>query len=153
MARRNHFEHADCPVARALGAVGEWWSLLIVRDAFDGARRFSDFQQRLGVSKGILTTRLRRLVALDILELAPAGDGTAYQEYALTKKGRDLFPVVVGLRQWGEHHCFKPGEPRSVLVEVRTGQPVGRLNVQSSTGEVLTDAETMVKKVVRKRKT
>lgn len=153
MAKRNHFEDADCPVARALGAVGEWWSLLIVRDAFDGVRRFSDFQQSLGVSKGILTTRLRRLVALGILEPAPASDGTAYQEYALTEKGRGLFPVVVGLRQWGEDHCFKPGEPRSVLVDARTGQPVGRLNVQSSTGEVLTAAETIVKKAVRRRAT
>jgi DNA-binding HxlR family transcriptional regulator len=153
MAKRKQFEGADCPVARALGAVGEWWSLLIVRDAFDGVRRFGDFQQSLGVSKGILTTRLRRLVALGILEPTPASDGTAYQEYALTEKGRDLFPVVVGLRQWGEDHCFKPGEPRSGLVDVRTGQPVGRLKVRSSTGEVLTAAETIVKKVARGRTT
>src|ERR1700751_3546279 len=91
---------ADCPVARALDAIGDWWSLLIVRDAFDGLRRFGDFQHNLGIAKGMLTTRLRKLVELGVLELVPASDGSAYQEYALTRKGRDLFPVVVSLRQW-----------------------------------------------------
>lgn len=153
MAKRSYFEDAECPVARALGAVGEWWSLMIVRDAFDGVRRFSDFQQNLAVSKGILTTRLRRLVALGILEPVAASDGSAYQEYALTEKGRGLFPVVVGLRQWGEDHCFRPGEARSVLVEARTGQPVGRLEVRSKTGKPLAATETTVKKIGVGRKT
>ena len=148
MARRTHFEDADCPVARALDAVGERWSLLIVRDAFDGVRRFGEFQQSLGVSRGILATRLRRLVALGILQPSPAS-GSAYQEYTLTEKGRALFPVVVGLRQWGEDHCFAPGEPHSVLVDARTGQTVGRLQVRSKAGRALTDADTTVKKVVR----
>jgi DNA-binding HxlR family transcriptional regulator len=148
VAKRTHFKDADCPVARALDAVGEWWSLLIVRDAFDGVRRFSEFQQSLGVSRGILATRLRRLLALGILQTSPASGG-AYQEYTLTEKGRALFPVVVGLRQWGEDHCFAPGEPHSVLVDTRSGQPVGRLQVRSKAGRALTDADTTVKKVVR----
>src|SRR5215475_492106 len=116
MVKRTSLEDANCPVARSLDAIGDWWSLLIIRDAIDGVRRFSDFQKGLGVSKGILATRLRNLVALGILEMASASDGSAYQEYVLTRKGRDLFLVVVALRQWGEQHCFTRGEPHSVLV-------------------------------------
>jgi len=153
VAKRAHFKDADCPVARALDAVGERWSLLIVRDAFDGVRRFGDFQQNLGVSRGILAARLRHLVGLGILEAAPASDGSAYQEYVLTEKGRALFPVVVGLRQWGEDHCFEPREPHSALVDSRTGQPVDRLEVRSKSGRVLTDADTTVKKVGRSQGT
>jgi DNA-binding HxlR family transcriptional regulator len=148
VAKQIQFKGADCPVARALAAVGERWSMLIVRDAFDGVRRFSDFQRSLGVSRGILATRLRRLVALGILQPSPASE-SSYQEYTLTDKGRALFPVVVGLRQWAEGHCFAPGEPHSVLVDTRTGQPVGRLHVRSTAGRALTDADTTVKKVVR----
>jgi DNA-binding HxlR family transcriptional regulator len=149
VVKRTSFKTADCPVARSLDAIGDWWSLLIIRDAFDGERRFGGFQKSLGVSKGILATRLRNLVALGVLETAPASDGSAYQEYVLTKKGHDLFPVVVGLRQWGEHHCFAPGEPHSVLIDKYAGQPVNRLELRSKTGRVLAASETTVKKVIR----
>lgn len=147
MVRRVSLADAACPVARCLDAIGDWWSLLIVRDALDGVRRFSEFQRGLRVSKGILAARLRDLVALGILETAPASDGSAYQEYLLTDKGRDLFPVVVGLRQWGEAHCFARGEPHSVLVERTTGQPVSRLEIRSSTERALTVSDTEVRKL------
>ncbi|CAI2929385.1 Uncharacterized HTH-type transcriptional regulator yybR [Serratia entomophila] len=103
--KRKSLEDAQCPVARTLDVIGEWWSLLIVRDAFDGVRRFSEFQKGLGMAKNILSTRLRTLVAHGVLEVVPASDGSAYQEYALTAKGRALFPVIVGLRQWGGIIC------------------------------------------------
>ena len=99
MVKRTSLEGAACPVARALDAIGDWWSLLIVRDAFDGVRRFGEFQKSLGVAKNILSDRLRTLVAHDILAAVPASDGSAYQEYVLTEKGQALFPVIVGLRQ------------------------------------------------------
>lgn len=137
---------ADCPVARALDAIGDWWSLLIVRDAFDGVRRFGDFQKSLGIAKGILTARLRKLVDLGVLELEPASDGSAYQEYALTKKGRDLFHVVVSLRQWGEAHLFARGEAHSVLLDP-DGKPVGRLLLPSRAGHTLRSTDTTVRKV------
>ncbi len=139
---------ADCPVARALDAIGDWWSLLIVRDAFDGISRFSDFQTSLGIAKGVLTVRLRKLVDLGVLELVPASDGSAYQEYALTRKGRDLFHVVVSLRQWGEAHLFARGEAHSVLLD-RDGKPVGRLTLTSGAGRPLKWADTRVRKVER----
>lgn len=148
--KRTGFAKADCPVARALDAIGDWWSLLIVRDAFDGLRRFGDFQKNLGIAKGMLSTRLHKLVELDVLALVPASDGSAYQEYALTKRGRDLFPVVVGLRQWGEAHLYRRGEAHSELVD-QAGRPVGQLLLPSRTGRPLAWSDTKVRKVgVRK---
>jgi DNA-binding HxlR family transcriptional regulator len=147
MVKRTSLKEADCPVARSLDAIGDWWSLLIVRDAFDGVRRFGEFQKGLGISKGILATRLRDLLSLGILDAVPAADGSAYQEYLLTKKGAGLFPIVVGLRQWGQDHCFDPGEAHSVLVDNKTGQPVGRLELRSKSGRALTASDTTVKKI------
>jgi DNA-binding HxlR family transcriptional regulator len=144
--KRTSLGKADCPVARALDAIGDWWSLLIVRDALDGIRRFGDFQKSLGIAKGILTARLRKLVDLGVLEIVPASDGSAYQEYALTKKGRDLFYVVVSLRQWGEAHLYARGEAHSVLLD-RDGKPVGQLLLPSGAGRALKPADTAVSKV------
>jgi DNA-binding HxlR family transcriptional regulator len=146
MVKRTSFKEADCPVARSLDVVGDGWSLLVVRDAFDGTRRFSDFQKGLGVSKGILATRLRDLVARGVLETTPASDGSAYRDYLLTQKGRDLFLVIVALRQWAEDYCFLPGEPHSTLVENKTSKRVGRLQLRSKTGRILTAEDTIVRK-------
>ncbi|KWV50638.1 transcriptional regulator [Bradyrhizobium macuxiense] len=149
--KRTGFTKAECPVARALDAIGDWWSLLIVRDALDGLRRFGDFQKSLGIAKGMLTTRLRKLVELGVLEQVAASDGSAYQEYALTTKGRDLFPVVVSLRQWGEAHLYARGEAHSVLLD-RAGQAVGQLVLPSKAGKALAWSDTSVWKVgARKR--
>src|SRR5688500_16509323 len=91
---------APCPVARAVDVVGDRWSLLIVRDVFDGICRFGALQRSLGLARNILTDRLRVLVAQGVLETRPASDGTAYHEYVLTEKGADLFVILVALRQW-----------------------------------------------------
>jgi DNA-binding HxlR family transcriptional regulator len=147
LVKRKSLSGAECPVARALDTIGDWWSLLIVRDAFDGIRRFSEFQQNLGIAKGMLTTRLRDLVELGILELAPASDGSAYQEYVLTEKGRGLFLVIVALRQWGEDHLYRADEPRSSLVDIEKGAPVARLELRAKNGRFLDWSETEVKKV------
>lgn len=142
--KRKSFREAECPVARTLDAIGDWWSLLIVRDAFDGIRRFSAFQQNLGIARGMLSTRLRDLVEAEVLALTPASDGSAYHEYVLTKKGRDLFLVIVAMRQWGEDHLYRADERHSVLVETATGAPVGRLRLQAEDGRRLDWAETCV---------
>lgn len=99
--KRKTFENADCPVARSLEAVGDAWSMLIVREAFAGARRFGDFEKGLSVAKNILTVRLRKLVALGVLERVPAAGGSRH-EYALTARGRGLYLVLMAIRQWGE---------------------------------------------------
>ena len=149
--KRTGFAKADCPVARALDAIGDWWSLLIVRDAFDGLRRFGDFQRNLGIAKGMLTARLRKLVELGVLEQVAAADGSAYQEYALTRKGRDLFPVVVSLRQWGEAHLYARGEPHSALLD-QAGRPVGQLVLPSKAGRPLRWSDTTVRKVAARKR-
>ena len=91
--------NAQCPVARALEVLGDRWALMILRDAFDGLRRFSEFQKNLGLAKNILASRLKWLVESGLLALQPASDGSAYKEYVLTEKGRSVFPIVVGLRK------------------------------------------------------
>ena len=149
MVKRTSLADVDCPVARALDAIGDWWSLLIVRDAFDGIRRFGDFQKNLGVSKGILASRLRDLVKLGILTTVPASDDSAYREYVLTARGDGLFPVVVGLRQWGEAHCFRPTERHSVLVDNASGRQVAPLEVKSRFGRQLRSVDTSVRKAKR----
>jgi DNA-binding HxlR family transcriptional regulator len=121
-----------CPVARTLDLVGDRWSLLIVRDAMDGARAFTDFQQRTGIARNILTDRLRRLVDRGILDRQTAPSGRR-QLYTLTPTGRDLFTVIVALRQWGERHAFAPDEPHSVLVD-ESGIPLQVLQPLDSTG-------------------
>ena len=100
--KRKCLENALCPVARALDAIGDWWSLLIIRDAFRGLRRFGEFQKSLGVARNILAARLRKLVAVGILDVVPASDGSQYREYVLTKKARGLDQVIIALKHWGE---------------------------------------------------
>ncbi|GAA4955441.1 helix-turn-helix domain-containing protein [Yinghuangia aomiensis] len=147
MVKRTRFDAEPCPVARSVDAIGDWWSLLIVRDAFDGSRRFGDFQRGLGIAKNILTARLRGLVDAGILDRQPAADGSPYQEYVLTPRGRDLFPVVVALRQWGERHFFEPGEPRSELLDRRDGKPLAPLEIRAADGRRVEAPETEVRKV------
>lgn len=146
MVKRTSLEGAACPVARSLDAIGDWWSLLIVRDAFDGVRRFGEFQKSLGMAKNILSDRLRTLVAHGILAVAPASDGSAYQEYVLTDKGRALFPVIVSLRQWGEDHYYAPAEAHSTLIDRKRGQPVRRLEIRAQDGRLLEPDDTVVQK-------
>lgn len=146
MVKRVSLWDAGCPVARSLDVIGDWWSLLIIRDAFDGVRRFSEFQTSLGIARGMLATRLRDLTERGILETAPASDGTAYREYVLTEKGRGLFLVIVALRQWGDEHLYRPGEARSSLVDIETGNPVARLELRAENGRALSWSDTRVRK-------
>jgi len=140
--------NAQCPVARALEVLGDRWALMILRDAFDGLRRFSEFQKNLGLAKNILASRLKLLVESGLLAMQPASDGSAYKEYVLTEKGRSVFPVVVGLRQWGERFLFDAGEARSELVEGATGQRLETLQVRAVDGRVL-NAEDCLRRIVR----
>ncbi|NQD76477.1 helix-turn-helix domain-containing protein [Pseudomonas sp. CM27] len=140
--------NAQCPVARALEVLGDRWALMILRDAFDGLRRFSEFQKNLGLAKNILATRLKLLVESGLLEMQPASDGSAYKEYVLTGKGRSVFPVVVSLRQWGEKFLFEAGEVRSELVEAASGHGLETLQVRGQDGRVL-NAEDCLRRVVR----
>ncbi|MFF4986352.1 winged helix-turn-helix transcriptional regulator [Streptosporangium saharense] len=134
-----------CPVARTLDLVGDRWSLLVIRDAMDGARSFTEFQRRTGIARNILTDRLRRLTAHGLLAQRTASSGRR-QEYVLTDAGRDLFPVILTLRQWGERHAFSPGEAHSTLVD-RHGHPVPELAPTGADGTRLDAGTTHVRKV------
>ncbi len=146
MVKRTSFENAGCPVARSLDALGDWWSLLIIRDAFLGFRRFSEFQKHLGCAKNILTVRLRALVDQGILKTAPASDGSAYQEYVLTPKGRGVFPVLVALRQWSEEFAGEAGAFADVMIDRNKGQPVRKLELRAQDGRLLGHHDVEVKK-------
>ena len=139
--------YQPCPVARSVDIIGDRWALLIVRDAFDGVRRFGDFQRGLGMARNILTDRLRKLVDAGIFITQPASDGTAYQEYVLTPKGQSLFPVIVALRQWGEGNLFAPGEPHSLLVDVQTGEAIAPMRPLTDDGRELMAENTRVQKL------
>jgi len=130
---RKSLEKDVCPVARSLEAVGDAWSVLIVRQAFAGDRRFGEFERSLGVAKNILTVRLRKLVALGVLEQIPV-EGSAHHEYALTQKGRGLYLVLMALKQWGEG-CGGPAD--HVLVDRRDRRPVRPLAFHAHDGREL----------------
>ena len=108
----------NCPVGRALDLLGEKWTLLIVRDALNGIRRFDEFRQHVGLSEAVLSDRLRKLVDEAVLELLPYQEPGKRErfEYRLTPKGRDLLPVVIALKQWGERHY---ADPRGPVIEVK----------------------------------
>ncbi|ENN6801228.1 TPA: winged helix-turn-helix transcriptional regulator [Enterobacter ludwigii] len=147
MPSRKPIEQEFCPVARSVDLIGDRWSLLIVRNAIDGMRRFGDFQRDLGVARNILADRLRKLVDAGILAMQGASDGTSYQEYVLTDKGESLFPIVVALRQWGEQHLFERGERHSLLIDRRTGKPVPLMAPAAQDGTALKAQDTEVQKV------
>ncbi len=136
----------DCSVAQCLEVVGEWWSMLIIRDAFLGISRFDDFQRRLGISRNILQQRLGRLVDTGVLARVPYSQHPPRHDYRLTDKGRDLWPVLTAMRQWGDHHAAPSGPPLqlvhkvcgaisdAVLVCASCGEPLGPRDVDAVPG-------------------
>src|ERR1700761_8094070 len=141
MVKRTSLAGAACPIARALDVIGDWWSLLIIRDALLGRRRFGEFQKSLGLAKNILTTRLRLLVDEGIMATVPASDGSAYQEYVLTEKGRGVFPVLVALWQWSEAFDAHPEQIATLMVDRATGCQGERLALYSRDGRLLGPAD------------
>jgi DNA-binding HxlR family transcriptional regulator len=112
---RKSFAAMDCSVAQCLEVVGEWWSMLIIRDAFMGVTRFEDFQRRLGISRNILRDRLTSLVAAGVLVRVPYCEHPPRDEYRLTPKGRDLWPILTTMRQWGDKYAAPSGPPIEVV--------------------------------------
>lgn len=137
MTHEETFVTTTCPVARTVDLLGERWMLMIIRDAFDGMSRFSDFQKSTGVAKNVLAARLKILLEAGIFSQAPANEGGAYKAYHLTEKGKSLLPLIVSLRQWGEEHLFQEGESVSRLVDA-AHQPVAKLRVTDRNGNILT---------------
>ena len=150
MAQRASFRDYACSTAQSLEVVGEWWTLLIVRDAFFGVRRFDDFRSRLGIARSVLSARLERLVEEGVLEAVRYSDHPPRHEYRLTEKGLDLFPVLVALQRWGDrwaspkppvrlrhHGCGRVTHP--TLVCSACGDPVSALDVAAEPGPGASD--------------
>jgi DNA-binding HxlR family transcriptional regulator len=112
---RKSFTEMHCSVAQCLEVIGEWWSMLIVRDVFLGVTRFDEFQQRLGISRNILNQRLSHLVDAGVLTKVAYSDHPLRYDYRLTDKGRDLWPVLTAMRQWGDRYAAPGGAPLEVI--------------------------------------
>jgi DNA-binding HxlR family transcriptional regulator len=141
--QRTSFSEQACSIAQCLEVVGEWWSLLIIREAFLGVRRFDDFAERLGISRNILTLRLKRLTENEILRRVRYSEHPPRAEYRLTDKGRDLWHVLTAMRQWGDAWAAPDGPP--VLTEhVRCGSLTQAVAVCSACGEPLDPREMHV---------
>ncbi len=131
------FSQMQCSIARALDHVGSWWSLLIIRDAMMGARRFKHFEKSLGIAKNTLTSRLTQLVEGGILEKVPGADGSAFDEYVLTKKGRELAPVMIALSQWGDTWAAHENGPSTEIIDIQTGEKLARVWPRREDGETI----------------
>lgn len=134
MASKIRLEDRECPLSTALGIVGEWWTVLILHDCFDGYRRFDEFQANIGLSSSMLTSRLRSLVERGILERRPYQERPVRYEYVLTEFGRSLRPVLVALAAW-RNAQLAPDERAMVLVDTRNGREVEPVVVDAATGE------------------
>ncbi|MFC3690846.1 winged helix-turn-helix transcriptional regulator [Chenggangzhangella methanolivorans] len=140
--KRKSFCDDACTVARALDVIGDWWSLLIVRDVLSGKRRFGELQKSLGAAKNILAARLKRLVADGILEVSVAPGGQ--KDYAPTEKGLALRPVLVALGQWSAEHLFEADEPRYSVVDARDRRPLAKLELRAQDGRGLGESDVEV---------
>jgi DNA-binding HxlR family transcriptional regulator len=135
------YEGQNCSIARALELVGERWTLLIIRDALLGVRRFDEFQDSLGVARNVLTDRLNRLVGEGILERSAYNDRPPRFEYLLTEKGRELAVPVLALMQWGDRH-LSPKPPR--IARRRSDGSGLRVAFVSSDDELVSPADIEV---------
>ena len=130
-------ELRNCSVADALDLIGEGWTILILREAFFGSRRFEDFQKHLGIARNILTIRLNKLCDNGILERKPVKEGAKRHEYRLTPMGRDLYPTLIALTQWGDR-WLKAAEGAPVkFVERATGKEIANVVIASKDGRQL----------------
>jgi len=134
---RKSFADMNCTIARALEEVGEWWSLLIVRECTQGSSRFEEFQKELGIARNVLTARLARLVEVGVLEKFPSPHRANSEAYRLTKKGEELYPVIVALHQWGDKWLAPNGKPPVEFVDRVTGAPIEPMVVRSADGRNL----------------
>src|SRR5437588_304335 len=138
--QRKSFGNMPCPIARSLERVGEWWSMLILRDAVHGFTRFDEFQKSLGIAPNMLTRRLDALVEAGLLERRRYSERPPRHEYVLTDRGRDFRPVLVALLAWGNKH-FAPEGASVLLVDRLTGAPAEPIVVDRTTGRPITEAD------------
>jgi DNA-binding HxlR family transcriptional regulator len=136
--QRKSFGSMTCPIARSLERVGEWWSILILRDAFRGLTRFDQFQKSLDIAPNMLTRRLNALVESGLLERRRYSEHPPRYEYVLTERGRDFRPVLWSLLAWGNRH-FAPEGPSVIVVDTETGEPADPVLMDRRSGKVMVE--------------
>src|SRR5215472_3209775 len=138
--RRKSFGNMQCPIARSLERVGEWWSILILRDAFHGLKRFDEFQDSLGIAPNMLARRLKALVAAGLLERRAYSVRPPRYDYVPTARGRDFRAVLIALFAFGNRH-FAPEGKSVTIVDAQTGAEVEPIVVDRSTGRPIREPE------------
>lgn len=140
----SRYPNQVCSIARALEVVGERWSLLIVRDALQGVRRFEDFQRSLDIARNVLTARLDHLVSQGVLMRRPYGPTGRRHGYELTEKGRQLAVAVTALMNWGDRYYPAPGGPPRRVEHIDCGSPVVVAMICSKDGQRLTGPDLSI---------
>lgn len=138
--QRKSFDQMQCPIARGLDRVGEWWSILILRDAFHGLTRFDEFQKSLDIAPNMLTRRLNSLVEAELLERRQYSEKPPRSEYVLTARGRDFRPVLIALLAWGNRQFATEGTSVE-LVDAKTGTVAEPMLVDRQTGRPITEQD------------
>jgi len=142
--KKKRIGDTQCPIARGLERVGEWWSILILRDALHGYTRFDQFQESLGIAPNMLTRRLASLVKSGLLERRLYNQRPPRYEYILTERGRDFRPVILALLAWGNRH-FTPEGKAVVLVDAKSGKQADPVLTDRATGKPLTDKDFVLR--------
>lgn len=137
------FDPLNGSIAHVLDIIGEGWSMLIIREAFFGIRRFEEFQRHLGIARNILTSRLKKLCENEILERVPIKEGAKRHEYLLTNKGKELMPLLISLTQWGDKWIYGDGMEPVIFCDREKGLPIDPIRVHAQDGRELRPREVM----------
>jgi len=132
---KKYSDDLNCSLAETMNLIGEGWAILILKEAFLGCRRFEDFQKHLGVARNILTARLQKLVDDGILERIPVKQGAKRHEYKLTAMGRDLYPALIALTQWGDRWLQAPDEVPVKIIQRSSGEEIDTIRIRNQSGE------------------
>ena len=135
--RRKSVEHDECPMSQAAEDIGDAWTILILRNLFNGMNRFDDLQKHLEIPTNTLTDRLKHLCERGILSRKKDAEDGRRVSYRLTPKGGDLYPILIALAQWGENWHPSPKGKRLHLLAKATGQPIAKVRVTDQNGKPL----------------
>lgn len=144
MQKSIKFDPLKRSVGHVLDIIGEGWSILIIREAFLGTRRFEEFQGQLGIARNILTARLKKLCENEILDRVPVKEGAKRHEYILTRKGKEMMPLLISLTQWGDKWVFGEDNVPVVYLDREDQRPIAKMHVYSHQGRTLRPRDIMV---------
>jgi DNA-binding HxlR family transcriptional regulator len=133
---RTSLDHHNCSFAQTVDRIGDKWTLMILRDAFYGVRRFGDFKRRIGMTQAVLSARLAKLVDDGLMRKVPMKEDGRREEYRLTETGRDLFPAIVALVQWGDRNMHKEKGAPVELYDGDNGHLLDRIEASSSNAPI-----------------